>query len=292
MLVSLATLALAACTAARINHFKSFAQAGLAYTQATKAVLEEAGMSAIDTDTMVMTRTRDSIPKEERGKQIIEHNKLLRERLALLADLSRHAELLRTYFEALGALAETDAPSGIGSASASVVDSLGKLNTRIASAAVGDFAVSDFAGKIVEIAVARFQRNALEKELEANAEPIERELDLQHAALTAVGEQMKTDLQQQLLQRESKEVVLPFAADSFLPGSWAQDRKDVLQASVAVASVSSAADAAKKLKLSFVSLVEGRFAGDDLPALISDINRVVTIIDEIQGKQEAASPQS
>lgn len=282
-------LVLSSCATARVNHFDRFAEAGVAYTRAAETVLDEAGKSAMATDSMVLERVRPSLSPEERGETILAHNKELRERLILLGDLKRHGQLLRTYFEALGALAESDSPSGIGEAASGVVDSLGKLNQRIASAEVGEFAVSGFIGKVAGIAVANFQLGALEKELKANAGTIERELDLQKAALTAVTEQMRTDLQFQLQQQESREVVQPYAAESPLPANWPQRRQEVLQANLEIASVSAAADAAEKLKISFISLVEGRFTEADLPALISDINEVVTLIEDIRGDQRDSS---
>jgi hypothetical protein len=289
--VLLALLNLSACQTARINHFKGFAQAGIAYARATEIVLEEAGATAIDTDSMVIEGTRRELLKDKQGEElakeleelILEHNDELKKRLVLLGDLMRHARLLRSYFEALGALAESDAPSGIGEAAEGVVNSLGKLHGSIEKATVGDFAVSEFVGSVAKIAVANFKLAALERELKANAGTIERELDLQQAALTAVTEQLRTDLEAQLLRQETTEVVNPFLEESSLPGSWTRRRREVLGANLSLASVSAAADAAKKLKMSFLSLVEGRFTASDLPALINDINKIVTLVENVRG---------
>ena len=279
-----------ACATARLNHFKAFADAGAAYSQAVTLVLEEAGASAIAADSMVLARVRPNLSEEQRGQTILENTQLLRERLALLGDLARHAKLLEWYFDALGALAQSDSPSGIGAAAAGVVDSLGKVSGRIAGAKIGETAVSDFVGRAAEIVVARFQLAALERELGENAGTIERELDIQRAALAAVTEQMQTDLQALLLQRETTEVVRPFVADSALPADWARRRREVLQAGMAVTRVTAAADAAEKLRISFISLVEGRLVAADLPALTGDISDVVTLIEEVGGTSAADPP--
>ena len=280
---ALPSLLASGCATARINHFRGFAQAGVVYTRATDVVLEEAGAAAIATDSMVLEKVRPNLPTEDRGKTIVEHTKLLRERLELLSDLGHHGLLLRSYFEALAALAETDAPSGIGDAAEGLVTSLGKLHPKIENAKVGNLAVSSFVGKVAGFVVARFQLAALERELKANAATIERELELQQAALSAVTEQMETDLMAKLLQTESKEVVLPYAGEGSLPKNWAKRRQEILQANLRVGSAKAAVNAAKKMKISFVALVEGRFTAGDLSTLISDVNEIVTLIKEVRG---------
>ena len=106
--------------------------------------MDEAGDTAIDTDTLLLQKARPSLAsgtgKDSRGKTIIDHNQLLRERLSLLSDLRRHASLLQSYFEALGSLSQSDAPSGIGTAAGSVVTALGGLNSKIKNAKVGNLA--------------------------------------------------------------------------------------------------------------------------------------------------------
>ncbi len=113
--------------------------------------------------------------------------------------------------------------------------------------------------------VAHFRAAALEDELKKRGQTIERELELQQAALRALAQQMRTDLQAQIQQHESAAVVLSFAKDGSLPRSWADDRKGILQSQMSLASVDAAADAATKLKIAFVALTEGRFQLVDVP---------------------------
>ncbi len=249
--------------------------------------MDEAGDTAIDTDTLLLQKARPSLAsgtgEDSRGKTIIDHNQLLRERLLLLSDLRRHASLLQSYFEALGSLSQSDAPSGIGTAAGSVVTALGGLNSKIKNAKVGNLAVASFVSGVTKIAVAHFQKKALDEELKKRAETIERELDLQRAALTAVSQQLRDDLTIQLNQKETAEIVLPFNSSGDLPSNWAQNRKDLLKGHVSAASAEAAADAAQKLRMAFVALVEGRFTAADLSALVGDLNQVVSLIGEIRG---------
>jgi len=247
---------------------------------------KEAGNVAIDADSAALIKAREQLTPKERGVTIIENNKLLRERIALLRDLRRHTQLLRSYFLALAALAKTDAPSGIGTAAEGVVDSLGKMSECIKNAKVGALPVSDFVGPVVKITVAQFQRGALEKELRARTPTIERELDLQQAAMQAIAGQMRTDLEVLQLREEALEVVDPFrAAKESLPSDWTKRRKELLNAHISLDSVDAGAELARNLKLSFLALVENRLDLSDVEMLSGDINEILTLIQDIQGSK-------
>jgi len=283
--VFLSCLTLASCAAVRTNQFRQFSQAGGAYSNAVTVLIDESGSTAIDADSMVLVKTRPSIPEGARGNTIDQQNKLLRERLAILGDIKRHSRLLRSYFEALGALAESDKPSEIGTAAEGVVQSLGKLHPSIENAKVGNLPVAGFVGGVTKITVAHFRAAALEDELKKRDQTIERELELQQAVLRALAQQMRTDLQAMILQQEFNEVDIPFVKDAPLPGSWSTDRKEILQTQISLASVDAAADAATKLKVAFVALAEGRFQLVDVPTLVGEINEIVALIESVQGKQ-------
>jgi hypothetical protein len=279
----LAAVLLPACTTTvRVGGFREFADAGVAYVDAADAFLEEAGDAAIDADSHVLMVARERLPDSaERAKNLVESNRLLRERLGLLSDLRLHGHLLRAYFLALAALAESDAPTEIGAATEEIVTSLGALDEGIKRAKVGGREVGDFTGVVVEIALAGFRRAALERELKAHASSIERELDLQQAAMRAIGEQMRTDLEIVLAGLETTEIVRPFRDTRQLPRRWPTSRREILKAAVSVESADAAADAAAGLKTSFVKLVEDRLGISDLQALISDIDRILDLIESV-----------
>ena len=274
------------CAAMKTSQFKQFSQAGISYSSAVTDLLDASGAAAIDTDSMVLVKTRQPLSTTERGAAIIEHNKTLRERLAILGELRRHARLLSSYFEVLGTLADSNAPSQVGSAAEGVVQALGKLDTSIQNAKVGHTPVADFVGSVTQIAVGHFKAAALESELKKRAQTIERELDLQQAALSAIAQEMRVDLQAQIQQQESNDIVMPFVRDGLLPDTWSKERKEILQSQISLASVDAAADAAKKLKIAFVALAEGRFQLVDIPSVLSQISEVVALIEKVQGKQE------
>ena len=275
---------LSGCASAKINQFSRFAELGSVYSEAVTGLTKEAGNVAIDADSAALMKARENLTPKERGDTIIEHNKLLRERIGLLRDLRRHTQLLRSYFLALAALARSDEPSGIGAASEDVVTSLGKMSDRIRQAKVGNLPVSEFTGAIAKITVAQFKSAALEKELRDRAPIIERELDLQQAALEAMAEQMRTDLEVLQAREEALDVVDPFrATKDSLPSDWTKRRKELLNTHISLDSADAGAALARNLKLSFLALVENRLDLSDVEILFGDINEILTLIEDIQG---------
>jgi hypothetical protein len=275
---------LAGCTTARLDQFGRFAEAGVAYAGAIDALTLEAANAAVDADSAALARARAALDEQERQDAVLEHNDLLKERVRLLRDLQRHAGLLRSYFLWLWALAESDAPAGIGAATEQVVASMGALSGRIREARVGDARIDTFSGSVTAISVARFQRTALDRELEARAAVLERQLDLQHAALQAIAAEMRVDLEATLSQRELAEVVDPYrSSGGRLPASWAKRRREILTAGTAVDSADAAAAAAANLKRSFAALAENRYTLSDYRALMADVNEILMLIERVRG---------
>jgi hypothetical protein len=278
---------LVGCASGRINQFKSFAEAGTAYSDAVVALTEQSGKIAIDADSLILMKGRTRLSPEARGKKIITHNNLLKERMEILGKLRRHAQLLRSYFVSLAALANSDAPSGIGTSIEEAVKALGGLSKEIKQAKVGEVPIANFVGDVTKIVVAKFQNKALKKELKLRAKDIERELDLQHAAFEAMAEQIRTDLKIVLNRQEALEVVDPYKDPrDTLPRDWKERRREILTTTLSSSAIDAAADAAKNLKAAFVSLVENRFTAVDYQALIKDVGEIISLIERVQGARE------
>ena len=175
----------------RVAEFQQFAEAGNKYTAATVELTNEAGTAAINADSVTLIKSRNLIiPKgkltpdkinelnKELQNRILTQNKSMLEYLNLMGKIRLHLKLLQDYFNALSALAASNAPSGIGQAAQSAVNNLGTLSPQIKNAKIDNISVSQFTGAVVPIVVAKFQQAALEKELRTRAPVLERELDL------------------------------------------------------------------------------------------------------------------
>lgn len=291
VLLLFAFLGLSACSSARINQFKNFSQAGIAYSEAANIVLKEAGNTVIDESSDTLILVRNALTADERKQEIIRKNQSDREFLEIFADIHRHTSLLRDYFIALRALAESSAPTEIGKSTGALYGSLSKLHPKIENASIAGKPVKDLIEPAVTLVITQVQQAALEKELRERAAAIERELALQHAAMKAVSEGMKARLEAILNSQESTGVVLPYIDDgkppkNELPESWAKRRREILVAITSVEAVTAAAEAAKKLKMSFETLVKNEFSLVDLQLLLQDINQVLAVFEAVkEGEQ-------
>lgn len=277
-----ALLLLAACGAGRLNQFRAFSRAGVEYAKASRALTEQAGVAAIDTDSMTLERGRPALTREEREKLIVERTQLLRERLELLARLSRHAELLQEYFEVLAEMAESKAPQNLDAAAQGVFNSLGKISSEIRNFRLVGQPLPGLAGAAANLGAARFRSTALNNEINRRKNAIAAELDLQSAALAALRSLLTADLQGQLNMRESRDVVMPFVAEGELPKDWAKARREVLLARQALAGLEAAERAARRMRAAFEALIEQRLEGAQISQLIQDAQAVAELVQNIR----------
>jgi signal transduction histidine kinase len=277
-----AVVCLTACTTARVDQFGRFAESGVAYAGAIDALTLEAAGASIDADSAALARARDALSGSERQEAILEHNDLLKERVAVLRDLQRHAGLLRNYFLALAALAQSDAPDAIAAEAEALALSIGALGARIRTETIGGEEIGSLSGSVAAITVARFQRQALERELRLRAAFLERELDLQRAAMEAIAEELRVDLAAILGQQELLEVIEPYRSSGKLPATWAKRRREALLATTAAESAAAAASAASALKWSFQALVENRYTLADFRAVFADVNSIITLLEQVR----------
>ena len=280
LLVAMALLS--GCSTHRINQFENFAKAGKGYTEAIVVLSEEAGNAAIDTDSHLLIKDRDSFDETERTSEYSKRTKALKELLSELRKFRKHSDLLKKYFLSLETLATSDAPSGISESAGNLVEELQKVSPALKEATIGEATVKDCATKAVSISVAIFQQKALEKELKANAKTIERELDLQHAFLSALSIELEADLNDLIKIKEYQEVAKPYKEGAKLPEDWVKNRRELLSSVVMMSSVDNAKKAAKELKKTFVALAENKIQPGDFENLFADINSILDLIELVQ----------
>jgi hypothetical protein len=270
------------CATARVNQFRSFAQAGTAYTKASRQLTSAAGQAAIDADSIVLVNVRQDTASGARGNALLDHDALVRERLIYLARLDRHASMLQSYFEIIAAMADSQAPDQLSAAARGVVDQLGSLRTAISTARIGNAPFPDFTAGIVQVGTAHYKAAALNAELNARKDIIARELAFQRAALDFLTRQLHLDLTIGLRDRANHEVLDPYRRDGELPSNWATTRREILTATPTDETAKAAGDAAQDLQVAFKQLVEGTLDGAALGTVMSDVNRVLDLVGKLE----------
>jgi hypothetical protein len=279
------SLVLGGCATARLNQFRSFSQAGIAYTRASQTLTNQAGAASISADSAILVRNRVDLPPDERRKAVMTSDSLLKQRLMILHQLNNHAQLLQRYFQTIADMVDSSAGQDLGSAAKGVYDSLAVLGKPLQTAAIGKERVADFIPAVINIVVADIKVKALNTELKTRAPLIERELATQEAALNALTKDLQDNLAIKLNIDETQDVIGPYAAADGLPSDWPDRREQVLTANVAVQSASDAARAAKALRESFARLVAGTLTEGAISDLIQDINSILDLASKIKGTQ-------
>jgi hypothetical protein len=122
-------------------------------------------------------------------------------------------------------------------------------------------------------------------ELKANAQTIERELELQVAAMKAVAAIWTTD-QETIIAGNKKINQEQFLKDNALPGNWAANRKAILILTAATSTelAKSVTEAPEKLKTAFEKLVSrgAKASIEEIPLLVNDLNKVLDIIELVK----------
>ncbi len=281
MLVTVALLS--GCASKRISQFEQFSTAGGKYSDAIVVLTEEAGKAAIDADSHLLIKDKDKFTKADRRIEYVKRTKALKELLTEYRKFRKHSELLKHYFAILSRLATSDAPSGIAENTGKLVAELQSISPALKEATIGDASVKDFLTQAVQLSVATFQQQALERELKRNSAVIERELDLQHAFLSALAIELESDLTAIHKTREFVDVAKPYINGGKLSSSWVKNRRELISSVVIMGSVENAKQAAKQLKETFVALVENKMGPDDLEILFQDINAMLDVIELVSG---------
>lgn len=273
----------------RVDQFADFAATGSAFTKAVDPVLSESFDATATTNSLVLLQARDPLSASDRLQALQQADDDLNARLAILGDLKRHLGVLQSYFDALASLSATTAQSsGMTGVAQGLVDALGKLDARIANASIAGNKIASLIAPAAEFAFVAHQSHVLDEELTRNAPTIDREIRLQQAALQALAEAYAADLGVVAAQTYRDSVALPYAGSKALAPGWSTTRANLLQSTLDTTPVQAAADAASNLRSSFVALVENRLTGERIAALQTDLNNILTAIENGRSARAAA----
>jgi hypothetical protein len=276
----------------RVDQFAAFAATGSAFTHAMDPVLTESFDATATTSALVLQQVRDDLPVTDRLSALDQADTDLNDRLAILRDLKRHLGVLQSYFDALAALAATSAESsGTVGVAQGLVAALGKISPRIANASIGGTRIDSLIAPAVQFVFVSHQSKVLNDELSRHADSIDRELRLQQAALSALADAYTADLEVVAAKTYRDQVALPFAGTGRLPSDWAATRASLLQSTLDTSTVQAAADAAGRLRASFVALVENRLGSAGIAALQNDINAILDAIDKSRSDRTGSTTQ-
>ncbi|MFO0996421.1 MAG: hypothetical protein U1F33_07015 [Alphaproteobacteria bacterium] len=278
--------AISACAPAHTSETADhFADAGIAYTEAVPAVIDESFQLSVSVDSLQLQQAKPDIDRAARGARLKESDRLLEARLKILRDLKRHVALLRSYFGALKSLSASDATPGLVGTTNSLVDRMAELKPAIADASFAGRPVKSLVNPAVTLAVGAYQNAALRDELTSHGAAVERELDLERAALTAIGQQMTADLDLLVQIRERNPITEAYLRDGPLPSDWSARRMAAFQTTIRSDNLDAARKAAATLHDSWVAFAEGRLGEGGVTLLLRDVASLKALVDELAPKR-------
>jgi hypothetical protein len=271
--------------AARLGQFSQFAATGQTYAVALPAVLDVALQSTIDANSSELIAGRDNIrDRKERADELGKSDDEIRRRARAFQAIKTQTHLLGAYFTGIAALAESDAGAGLGKSTADAADALARISQDAAALQIGTASVKDALGEGVPIVVAAFKHARLEAVLKGTAESVGRSLDIHIALLDRLGEVIRGEQEVAIRNTKLVEIDRKYTEDGALPKRWKERRAELLLQEARLGELEEALQAAQKLKLAFVALVENQKPTASLTLLLQDVQRLISLAERISGE--------
>jgi len=289
MASALLLASLGACGTPPPAQFEAVAQSGVKFTQSVPPLLDTALNQAIAANSATLIMAHATASEDARRTALVEADSAYRERRKIFADVGTHARLLKAYFVAMEALANTSGDSAIGSTAASLVSEMAALSPTIGSFEIGGRSIASITGSVAPLVVADLRSAVLERELRANGDAVVSAIELQRAFLQAVAGDLGAQLDAEQQDQAFRSVIEPYLASGPLPSDWATLRAAALQQTPSVATLTAAASTAESLKISFIAMAEGSTAGGLFAQLQNDANDLAALVRAITETPPAAS---
>lgn len=296
VLVLFVEICVSGCDSSRLSQFSTFASAGSTYVQSLHILVQQAGstMIAADSATFFASRQRAVTdptgaavtwdPQKDQNEQAISNeDKALRQYLANLQIIDHHATVLGSYFNVITEFTNGNQAKSTVTAADNLVDSLNKLDPAIEEAKFANVTVKQFIQPVVTLVVDHFAVRALEEDLNRNAKTIDQALNLQQAAVTAIGAQISASTSATLEVQEQTDIILPYAGSGQLSeADWNSKRLAFLETQATLQNLSSANKAITDLRKDFQELVQNKNAAIDFNTLMNDINSMAGYIAAVE----------
>ncbi len=281
-IISLIGASLVACGAS-LREYEKFAKAGQEYAAALDTLLVASGNYAVDANSETLLRNRLEDVKK-RQEYYMNFTKKDKDWLILIGRMRQHTDLLQRYFIALENLATSDAPTQAQEVTEDIFTQLNNVSTDIRGNSVFSKKTGSVLSEIPKIILSNKIKGALRKELEQRKETIYRELAIQESVLKLLTIELTEDLKNIQNNQEDRLLFTPYtAADPISdPDAWIERRRDILTMTLSIEALNNASESAKDFKEAFKLLLEDKFTIARANELLSDINSLVNVAEEIK----------
>ncbi len=297
MPVLLCTALLTGCAGVAVQRAKDVSSAGIAYTQATAAVIDVAVDASIDFDSNSLLQTARAQPAE-RTAQLNERDVPLVRSTLLYSRLKRSVNVTQAYFAALQQLADGSTAEATETAVKSLADRLNGVNQALDTSGSGTALIStekrDAIGGLAKVVAKQIHGAKLAAALERDAPTVGRALALQNKVLEAAADDIRNHLNAEAVRGYRDRVQRPFAAGTAERAAWMEDRKAFLKIQAlgqTQQALNSAQAAAAQMETVWARIVSGEYSAKELTAMLKDTEDLLAAANALKEvtKAEAAA---
>lgn len=308
VLGALATLVLgtalfAGCASVSVQRAKDVSSAGIAYTQATSAVIDVAVDASIDfsSNNLLLAPLTLPLPKsaqEERETRLKERDALLTRSTLLYSQLKRSVNVTQAYFLALQQLADGSTAEATETAVKSLADRLNGVNQALDKGGDAAPLISaekrDAIGGLAKLVTAQVHGAILARALQRDAAVVGLALALQDRVLQAAADDIRANLNNEAARGYRARVITPFSSGTMDKSVWIEDRKVYLKIAAlgqTQQALDSAQAAAAQMETVWARILSGEYSAKELTAMLKDTEELLAAANALKDvtKAEAAA---
>jgi hypothetical protein len=286
------------CASVAVDRAKDLSAAGIAYSDATVAVVEVAMDAHVDNDSLAQIASVPRPPvssevQERRAAKLEELDASLVTSLQLYNRLKHSLFAVRGYFAALQALANGSQAGATGQAVQGLAGQVSALNAALEGASakplISEAQVKALGG-LAKVVAAQVHGAKLAAALERDAPVIGRALILQESVLKIAGDDIRTYMRDTNDQLFLKRVKAPYQKGEY-GSDWANDRRVYLKVR-AFGAVSDqldvAAMASSKMQLIWQRILSGSYSTAEIAASLKEVQELLDAVASLKTATEAA----
>lgn len=277
---------LTGCASVSVQRAEDVSSAGIAYSQATAAVVDAAIDASIDFDSRNRLRTKPTQPvpadaQAQREASLRERDALLTRSTLLYTRMKQSIGATQTYFQGLQQLADGSTAEATETAVKQLADRVNGVNQVLDKSDSGQPLIPDnrrdAVGGLAKLVTQQVHGAKLAKALERDAPVIGRALVLQELVLQAASEDIRANLNNEAARFYVDRVVRPFKSGD-IDDAWAEDRKTALKVAAlgnTDSVISSAQAAARQMQTVWARILSGEYSAKEMTAMLKETEELL-----------------
>jgi len=291
-LVACLLVALTGCSTQAIEQSTTFAEAGIAYSEAMDELMKTTIEVVVEQDSRTLLHlqslTNMADKKAERAKlatYLTEHDKVIKKQLIALNDLHKSSRLLKRYFINLNALATATESTAASQSVGQLSDAINSSNNKLKKSQ--DLAISDTEKQALSgvsgFVASTFQSSQLRSAMKRDAQIISEQLLLNEKMLSLLSGMILQAGRANAARDYKSKVMRPYKNKKISKTvTWKKYRKDILIFSSYDATLERAKESAEQMRTIWLNMLENKLDIVSVESFIRDVNDIVAVATQVK----------